>query len=159
MKITSSGIVNGYFRDEYGKHSAVYPPISIPFTIVNAPNETVCFALVFDDDDAIPVCGRTFIHWTATDFTRTDFSDDASRKDKTLLQGASSLADDGAVSQIAASVYCGMAPPDKDHEYELRVYALNKKTNLAPGFSVAELYAAIKGHVIATAKLRAMYRK
>ena len=74
MKVTSTGIANGYWEDRFGKFgtelSAEGTPLrSIPFKIEDAPEGTVSFAVVLDDVDAIPVCGFTWIHWALCDLT------------------------------------------------------------------------------------------
>lgn len=159
MKVSSSGIKNGYYLDKYGKYGSSKEDVSIPVEIEDAPKGTICFALILDDADAIPVCGQTFIHWTIADFKGTRLTDNSSLTDKSLIQGVSSLYDLGGESQVKASCYCGMSPPDKDHTYELRVYALAQLTNLKPGFLVKDLYQKMEGHILSMATLRAKYRK
>ena len=162
MQVTSTAVVKGYFLDKYGKRGTQHnahgtPDYSIPFTISEAPQGTVCFAVIFDDRDAIPVCGHTWIHWTIADLTATHVKDNASREDPSLIQGVTSWF--GSESKAVASHYGGMCPPDRDHVYELRIYALDAKTELQSGFPVEELYAKLEGHVLATATLRGIYRK
>ena len=74
MKVTSTGIRNGYWDDRFGKFSSDRaadgkPVRSVPFSITDAPENTVSFAVVLDDPDAIPVCGFTWIHWTICNLT------------------------------------------------------------------------------------------
>ena len=96
MKVTSTGIANGYWEDRFGKFgtelSAEGTPLrSIPFKIEDAPEGTVSFAVVLDDVDAIPVCGFTWIHWALCDLTVTELPEDASRHDPSLIQGCTSF--------------------------------------------------------------------
>ena len=56
-------------------------------------------------------------------------------------------------------MYTGMAPPDKDHTYEIHVYALDKETNLKKGFFVNELYKAMEGHILDSYTLKGIYKK
>ena len=53
--------------------------------------------------------------------------------------------------------YGGPAPPDKRHTYVFKAYALNKKLDLKEGYSKQELEDAMKGHIIAEAKLTGTY--
>lgn len=91
MKVTSTGIANGYWEDRFGKFgtelSAEGTPLrSIPFKIEDAPEGTVSFAVVLDDVDAIPVCGFTWFTGTV----RSDRHRAAGRR-----QPARSLFDSG----------------------------------------------------------------
>lgn len=164
MKVTSTGIANGYWEDRFGKFgtelSAEGTTLrSIPFKIEDAPEGTVSFAVVLDDVDAIPVCGFTWIHWTLCDLTVTELPEDASRHDPSLIQGCTSfhsVASDESIEE--ASRYGGMAPPDKEHQYDLSVYALDCKLNLKPGFYLNELIHGLRGHVLSHTRLSAMYR-
>lgn len=164
MKVTSTGIANGYWEDRFGKFgtelSAEGTPLrSIPFKIEDAPEGTVSFAVVLDDVDAIPVCGFTWIHWALCDLTVTELPEDASRHDPSLIQGCTSfhsVASDESIEE--ASRYGGMAPPDKEHQYDLSVYALDCKLNLKPSFYLNELIHGLRGHVLSHTRLSAMYR-
>ena len=49
--------------------------------------------------------------------------------------------------------YGGPAPPDKRHTYIFKVYALDAYLDLKEGYSKQELEDAMKGHIIAEAKL------
>ena len=51
-----------------------------------------------------------------------------------------------------------MAPPDADHEYTLTVYALDCTLELEEGFYLNEMLRAMRGHVLAHARVSAMYR-
>lgn len=164
MKVTSTGIVGGYWDDRFGKYgsdlSATGKNVrSIPFTISDAPAGTVCYAAVLDDIDAIPVCGFNWIHWTLCNLTQTEVTEDASRSTPDFVQGTTSFCSAaGDETRAQASCYGGMAPPDADHEYMLTVYALDRTLDLAPGFYLSEMLHAMRGHVLAHARVSAMYR-
>ena len=55
----------------------------------------------------------------------------------------------------------GPAPPrgHGTHHYSFRLYALDGKLELPPGATKAQLEAAMKGHVLAEAKLTGTYRR
>ena len=53
--------------------------------------------------------------------------------------------------------YGGPAPPDKRHTYIFKAYALDTALDLKEGFSKQELEDAMKGHIIAEAKLTGTY--
>ncbi|MBP5844195.1 YbhB/YbcL family Raf kinase inhibitor-like protein, partial [Lactiplantibacillus plantarum] len=48
--------------------------------------------------------------------------------------------------------YVGPYPPDKDHRYSFKLFALDTELDLQPGYWLNEFHDAIAGHVLATAK-------
>lgn len=162
MYITSSGIVNGKIEDKYGKRGEVngygMPTYSLPFKVEEAPENTVCFALVLEDKDAVPVCGFSWIHWLAANIKRRELEENDSIHAKDYVQGTNSWSGKlGNGDLLAASFYGGMAPPDAPHLYELHVYALDAQLDLASGFYMNELYKAMDGHILAQATIKGEY--
>ena len=162
MEIRCSGIVNGYFLDKYGKRGSDkfkgVPSLSVPVQIVDAPADTVCYALVLDDKDAVEVCGFTWIHWLVANFKTDNLEENASMERSDLLQGVTS--EHSAVASLSvedASRYGGMAPPDKAHRYDLTVYALDKELNLESGFTYNKLWYAMQGHIIDQSTVTGIY--
>ena len=51
MKIKSSGIIDGVILDKYGKRGNM--ELSIPLEFIDYPKETVSFAVIIEDFDAI----------------------------------------------------------------------------------------------------------
>lgn len=159
----SDGIKNdGYFDDRYGKYGLCEngtPVVSPPIKFVDAPKGTVSFAIVAEDKDAVMVSGFSWIHWLACN-VHEDIGEDASRNAPEFLQGVNSLVSIQGERKTAeeASFYGGMAPPDKDHLYEIHVYALDCDLPLKNGFYMNELYRAMEGHVLAENTLKGWYR-
>lgn len=164
MKVTSTAITDGYWENRFGKYgtdlsSSGKNVRSVPFTISDAPAGTVSYAVVLDDPDSIPVCGFTWIHWTLCNLTQTQVAEDASRHAPDFIQGTTSFHSVASAETLEeASCYGGMAPPDADHEYNLTVYALDCKLDLAPGFYLNEMMHAMHGHVLTHARVSAKYR-
>jgi hypothetical protein len=50
-------------------------------------------------------------------------------------------------------------PPGKPHHYVFRLYALDRKLDLAPGAVKEKVLAAMKGHILAQAELIGLYNK
>lgn len=44
-------------------------------------------------------------------------------------------------------------PPDKTHDYTLKVFALDDQLDLTPGYFLNDFRRAINGHVLADASL------
>lgn len=163
MKVTSKAIVNGAFEDQYGKRGVQFSPngmptYSIPFEINDAPEGTKSFAVVLEDKDAITASGFVWIHWLISDLERISVEENESITATDFTQGANSWASKlGNFSTEEASYYGGMAPPNCKHRYELIVYALDCKLNLASGFRFNDLHFAMQDHILATASIMGTY--
>lgn len=162
MRITSTAIVDGVILDRYGSKGDVFvhdmPGLSIPFEIEDAPEGTKSFAVILDDYDAVAVSGFNWIHWTVCDLKRTKVSEGESHRDPDFTEGCNSwhsIASDNTVEK--ATGYGGPAPPDREHRYTLKVYALDTELSLKRGFLLNELYFAMQGHVLAHAKAIGRY--
>lgn len=139
------------------------PVVSFPFYIDNMPSFVHYLHWRLVDDDAIPVCGFEWIHWTAAnvpvDALMFDFNDshalqipeDFSRKMPSMIpeavQGCNSQASRfvGCEDPAITMRYNGPQPPDKDHEYMLEVFGTEQPLpNLKQGFYMNELLREIR---------------
>ncbi|MDC0063675.1 YbhB/YbcL family Raf kinase inhibitor-like protein [Candidatus Nitrosopelagicus sp.] len=100
----------------------------------SVPDETKTLALIMDDPDAMAAVGKIWVHW----LTYHDLND------VTLIQGKTDFGEIG---------YGGPAPPDGRHTYVFKAYALGKELVLKEGYTKQELEDAMKGHILAEAKL------
>ena len=165
MNVTSSGIMNGIIKPQYGKRGTQFnenniPTYSLPFRVENAPKETVSHAIVLEDKDAYPVTGGfVWVHWLAANITRFKIKDNESQTATDFVQGRNSWTSiqGGEQSAELSSYYGGMTPPDKPHTYELHVYALDKMLDIKQGFLLNELYHAMEGHVLEQYTLKGIY--
>lgn len=166
MIVTSTGIIDGIIDDKYGKRGTQFnengiPSCSLPLKFEDAPEGTVCYALVVEDKDACPVTGGfSWIHWMAADITRNELLEDESGTAKDMVQGANSWMSvlGGEQSKELSSYYGGMTPPDAPHCYEIHVFALDATLNLPNGFFLNELYREMEGHVLDQFTLKGIYR-
>ncbi|MEG0329061.1 MAG: YbhB/YbcL family Raf kinase inhibitor-like protein [Longicatena sp.] len=165
MKVSSKGLVNGVFNDRYGKRGTQFnengvPNYSIPFSIQEAPDNAVSFAIVLEDKDAYPISGGfAWIHWLAANITRLEIAENESINATDFIQGANSWTSHqgGNQSVELSSFYGGMAPPDAAHIYELHVYALDVKLDIEKGFLLNELHRKMEGHIIDQYTLKGVY--
>lgn len=162
MKITVQLDQHGYLPDAYAKHAdpaGLYdgmPERSFPFSLSGVPEGTASLAWIFYDLDSIPVCGFPWIHWCACGIPGDvrEVSEDASRQEAFgMVQGRNSSASRlvGSADPLMTCRYNGPQPPDRDHVYTLRVYALDYVPSLEPGFWANELVHAAEGHALASA--------
>ena len=101
----------------------------------NILDGTKTIALIMDDPDAMGAVGKVWVHWLEYHYVN-DIT--------TIIQGKNDFGETG---------YGGPAPPDKRHTYIFKVYALDTVLELKEGYSKQELEDAMKGHIIAGAKL------
>ena len=94
-----------------------------------------------DDPDAMGAVGKVWVHWLIW------ISSDVPVLSKLSVVGISGKNDFGEIG------YGGPAPPDKRHTYIFKAYALDTALDLKEGYSKQELEDAMKGHILAEAKL------
>lgn len=154
----------GYLPTEYSKFTRVEyqykgnPCVSFPIELHDISSEVKSIAITFLDHDAIPVCGFTWIHWLACNIPSTintipeNISIDNSLN---IVQGQNSFASSfvGETDPNITTRYMGPTPPDKDHEYTLKIYGLDKKLDLNEGYFMNDFLKAINGHVVESAEL------
>ncbi len=135
------------------KHTCDGEDVSPALSWDPAPGRTQSLALIMDDPDA-PM--GTWIHWVLYNMP----------KDKKSLSEAiqpKSRFDDGSMhgnTDFRRPGYGGPCPPPgKPHRYYFKIYALDKKLNLSPGASKAEVEAAMEGHVLAKGELMGRYKR
>ena len=110
------------------KHGNAEPGINF----ADIPIETKTIALIMDDPDAMAAVGKVWVHWLF-------FSNNGSK--------VSGKTDFGQIG------YGGPAPPDKRHTYVFKAYAIDEELDLTEGYSKQDLEDAMKGHILAEAKL------
>lgn len=162
--LESNGIEDGYIKEKYGKYGEQFlngmPSRSIPLEWKNAPKNTKSYALVMEDYDAIPVTGFSWIHWVALipeNLNRLE--ENASLTNKDIVQGVNSwISNMGGLNKVEASHFGGPAPPDKEHTYNITLYALDKEIDLENGFYLNELYEKIEGHILDKVVLKGKYK-
>lgn len=153
---------NGYLSDRFGKYSSEALRRdgnninSFPMFLSDVPEGTKSFALAFIDYDSTPVCGFAWIHWIACDIPADvrEIPEGASHVSSfSFTQGSNScVSRSDETSDEVICGYIGPCPPDKDHRYTMRVYALDCMLGLERGFYFNELHWAMEGHVLAVAE-------
>lgn len=147
---------NGLLPDQYGKFAPAenkmgnQPITSFPITVNDVPTGTEALALVMVDYDSIPVCGFAWIHWIATnipgDWQEIPKNASLALKDR-FIQGHNSNASRFVNGQPQTG-YIGPTPPDKTHDYQLTVYALDQILPLKNGYWLNEFLSAAEGHIL-----------
>ncbi|MEK0395870.1 YbhB/YbcL family Raf kinase inhibitor-like protein [Lactobacillus delbrueckii] len=148
----------GYLSDEYAKYASVKeagnPVVSFPFTLTDLPEGTKYLAWSLVDYDSIPVCGFAWIHWLASDVPAvSEIPADFSRTTDTPQGYNSTVSRFLTDPEEVHTGYIGPTPPDKDHDYRFRVYALSKKLDLEQPYYYNEFLRALKGKVLAESQV------
>lgn len=167
MKVSSNGIKDGYFLDNFGGNGTIknengMPTYSIPFKIEDAPAETVSFAAILYDVDAVPVTnGFVWIHWLIANLKKEEVLENESISTKEFKQGVNSWHSQfvGGQSKELSSFYGGMTPPDQEHVYTFTVFALDCELDIEDGFMLNEWHHKMKNHVLASATVEGKYKK
>ncbi len=146
MKIVSSAFQNGgEIPRKYGyKKDNVNPALIIN----DVPADAKSLALVMDDPDAMGAVGKVWVHWVLWNIDPSTGEINENSVPSNSIQGKTDF------GEIA---YGGPAPPDKEHTYLFKLYALDDKLSLDEGSTKSQLDEAMKNHVIAETKLKGRY--
>jgi hypothetical protein len=131
--------------EKYGYTQAnVNPPLEID----GVPEDAESLALVVDDPDAMEPAGKVWDHWVVWNIPadRDSIPEDWAAEE--TIQGHNDYGDTG---------YGGPNPPDREHTYRFRLYALDTTLDLGRGATKADLESAMDGHVLAEAGLEGTF--
>ena len=98
------------------------------------PSEAKTLAIIMDDPDAMKAVGKVWVHWL-------------------MYHGVNNTVKIEGKTDFGEIGYGGPAPPDGRHTYIFKGYALDTLLDLKEGYSKQELEDAMKGHILAEAKL------
>jgi Raf kinase inhibitor-like YbhB/YbcL family protein len=118
--------------------------ISPPLAIENIPSRTASMVLIVDDPDASQ---GTWDHWIVFNIPR-----DVTR----IPENIKSLGMEGNTSWGTMG-FGGPCPPNGNHRYYFRLFALDTTLRLKQGSSKAEILESMKGHIIAESILMGTY--
>ncbi len=123
--------------------------ISPPLIFENIPTQAQTLALVMDDPD-VPESIRPdkmWDHWVVFNIppTTTEIPEG---------QEPNGVAGRGTAGN---QEYNGPCPPDREHRYFFKVYALDTVLDLPSGSSKQELEESMAGHIIESAQLMGRY--
>ena len=121
-----------------------------PLAINDVPAGTQSLVLIMDDPDAP---SGTWLHWVLYDLpATTNIVENVSTKpvwEDGTKQGKNDWSD---------AKYGGTCPPDGEHRYFFKLYALDKKLDLKKRARLYKVKKAMKGHILAETKIMAKLR-
>ena len=147
LKLTSSEFKSG--GSIPSKYTCDGENINPPFQIFGVPERTKSLALIMDDPDAKPVAGKVWDHWLVWNIPASTTEIIEGREPEGIHgKGTSGNTD-----------YYGPCPPDKEHTYYFKLYALDAELELEAGSNKQELENAMDGHILSQTVLLVNYEK
>jgi len=146
MRLSSPAFDDGApIPEEYGYEAENVNP---PLTVEDVPADAVSLALVVDDPDAREPAGKVWDHWVVWN---VDPEIDVIPRDWDAADAVEGQNDYGERG------YGGPNPPDREHTYRFRCYALADDLDLASGSSKDDLETAMEGSRLAEAEYTGTY--
>ena len=136
---------DGIIPKQYGyKHGNNSPPL----TISGIPENTVSLALIMDDPDAMGAVGKVWVHWVVWNIIPDNIEFQENSVPSNCIEGETDFGEIG---------YGGPAPPDKEHTYVFKLYALDKKLENSKDSTKKQIEDAMNNHIITETKLEGRY--
>ncbi len=121
---------------------------SPPLKINHVPKNTMSLALIMDDPDAVDAVGKVWVHWVLWNIDPKTTELKENSIPASCIEGETDFEEIG---------YGGPAPPDKEHTYIFRLYALDVKLDSAKGSTKNQVEKDMKNHIIAETCLKGRY--
>jgi Raf kinase inhibitor-like YbhB/YbcL family protein len=149
MKITSTKFEHNARIPK--KYTCNGENISPPLTFSGIPENTKSLALIMEDPD-VPKHLRAdgmWNHWILWNISKDTHE---------ILEGEELKATYGITTEGVLE-YGGPCPPDREHRYFFKLYALDIELDLKEGSTKEELEEAMKGHIIEKTELIGLYEQ
>jgi Raf kinase inhibitor-like YbhB/YbcL family protein len=150
IKLTSAAFREGDYIPK--KYTCDGENVSPPLEWSGIPAETTSIAIICEDPDA-PM--GTWVHWVI--FNIPSSTNKLSEKIPT-----NKILEDGTTqgnNDFRKIGYGGPCPPGGTHRYFFKIYALNKRIELVPRATKAELLHEMNEHILAEGKLMGKYSR
>jgi hypothetical protein len=146
MKLESSAFGNGGVIPR--KYGYKIKNLSPPLQISEIPKGTKSLVLIMDDPDAMDAVGKVWVHWVLWNI---------SPNTREIYEN--SIPDDSVDGNTDFDEigYGGPAPPDKEHTYIFKLYALDETLNLKQGSTKVEVEESMKKHILDETKLEGKF--
>jgi len=146
MKLESPSFENGgTIPKKFGyKNGNVSPSL----TISEIPESTKSLALIMDDPDAMGAVGKVWVHWVLWNIPKDIEKIDENSIPENSIEGKTDFGEIG---------YGGPAPPDKEHTYIFKLYALDTIFELSKDSTKKDVETSMEDHIIEKAILTGKY--
>ena len=149
LRITSPAFANGATIP--AKYSCDGDKVNPALVFSGVPANAKSLALIIDDPD-VPktmIPSGEFVHWLVWDIAPTS---------KGMPEADPAAATKG-LNGTGKPGYYPMCPPDREHRYFFRLFALDKMLADAKIANKADLQAAMQGHIVGQAELMGTYNR
>jgi len=121
---------------------------TVTTTVRTATAAVASLVLVMDDPDAVEPAGKVWLHWLVwnVDSPRTEIPE--GWEPESAVEGVTDFEERG---------YGGPAPPDGEHTYRLKLYALGSTLDVPDSASKREVGSAMQGDVLAATQLEGTF--
>lgn len=125
--------------------------INPPLSISEVPKEAQSLALIVEDPDVPEYLrkDRMWDHWVVYNIDP---------KTNEIQEGAPSLGMQGR-NTGGQNRYMGPCPPDREHRYFFKLFALDVQLSLDEGATKKEVLTAMEGHILAQSQLMGRFEK
>ena len=152
MKLTSPVFKNN--EKIPSKYTCDGPGISPPLEISNIPTKAKSLVLLVDDPDIPEVAKKNFNvevwdHWIVFNIPITTTKIEEG-KNPTGILGKNTRGNNS---------YGAPCPPDREHRYFFKLYALDKMLDLKEGSTKKDVETAMQGHIVEKVELIGRYER
>ncbi|MFB6166564.1 MAG: YbhB/YbcL family Raf kinase inhibitor-like protein [Haloarculaceae archaeon] len=148
LQLTSPAFEDGEaIPRKYGyEEDDVNPPLSI----AGVPEGAGTLALIVDDPDAREPAGKIWDHWVVWNLPAdlTEIPEDYAPSGDEAVEGQNDYGERG---------YGGPNPPDREHTYRFRLFALETALDLADSADAEALESAMDGEILVETTLTGTY--
>lgn len=130
-----------------GKYTCDGEGVNPELVFIDVPEEAKSLALIMDDPDAPAGTWDHWVMWNISPNTKEI-------KENSVPEGA--IVGKGT---RGINAYTPPCPPDREHRYFFRLYALDILIILGENGNKKDLLSAMEGHVLAEAELMGKYKR
>lgn len=123
--------------------------VNPPLVVSGVPDDAASLALVVDDPDAMEPAGKIWDHWVVWNIPPgVEIPEGWDPTTDGATEGRNDFDETG---------YGGPAPPDREHTYRFKLYALDTTLDLPTSAGKDALEDAMEGHILDEAQLEGTY--
>lgn len=150
MKLESSTFEHNKFISS--QYTCDGQDINPPLLISEIPTKAESLAIIMDDPDAIKPAGKVWDHWVVFNIPIPENG---------VLEISENSEPEGVhgIGTSRNTKYHGPCPPDGEHRYFFKVYALDTTLDLAEGATKSDVERAMDEHIIEQAELVGKYKR
>jgi len=152
MKLTSTAFENN--QSIPSKYTCDAEDINPPLAISDVPEGAQSLVLIMDDPDIPDFVKKSrgievFDHWIVFNIP----------PNTTEITEATEPQSTGGVNSTGKTGYTGPCPPDREHRYLFKLYAIDTMLELDSGATKTDVEQAMQGHILEQTQLVGLYQR